>query len=110
MPARAAPSQIQIMYGIAGERRLTEFEVPWLSGFEGSSGSHRQRCACQLQLDVFGEVVDALYQARRGSLGSMEASWSLQCQLLKHLEGIWLGPTTVCGKCADHRSVSPTRR
>lgn len=86
-------TQIQIMYGIAGERRLTEFEVPWLSGFESSRPVRIGNAAhAQLQLDVFGEVMDALYQARRGGLGGMEASWSLQCQLLNHLEGIWMEP------------------
>ena len=63
------PDDLQIMYGVAGERRLTELELPWLAGYEGSrpvrigNGASDQR-----QLDVYGEVVDALYQARRRGL------------------------------------------
>ena len=88
--AAGAPSQIQIMYGLAGERRLTEFEVPWLPGYEGSqpvrigNGAHGQ-----LQLDVFGEVMDALHQARRGGLHPREADWAFQRTLLDHLESLW---------------------
>src|SRR5205814_2065445 len=67
------PEQAQIMYGIAGERRLVEWEVPWLQGFRDSApvrignGAHNQ-----LQLDVYGEVMDALHQARRGGLGQSD--------------------------------------
>ncbi len=64
-----APEQMQIMYGIAGERRLTEFEVPWLRGYEGAAPVRIGNAASdQLQLDVYGEVLDALYQARRMGL------------------------------------------
>ncbi len=67
--AAGAPSQLQIMYGLAGERRLTEYEVPWLPGYERSAPVRIGNAAHgQLQLDVFGEVMDALHQARRGGL------------------------------------------
>src|SRR5262245_2505963 len=85
-----SPSQIQIMYGLRGERRLTEWEVPWLPGYGKSqpvrigNGAHSQR-----QLDIFGEVMDALHQARQGGLGANEAGWALQRQLLAYLEKIW---------------------
>jgi GH15 family glucan-1,4-alpha-glucosidase len=88
-----SPSQMQIMYGIAGERRLTEVELPWLSGYAGSrpvrigNDAHRQ-----LQLDVYGELMDALHQARRGALASDVAGWDLQKEVLKHLETIWAEP------------------
>ena len=60
------PDDLQIMYGVAGERRLTELELPWLAGYEGSSPVRIGNGASgQRQLDVYGEVVDALYQARR---------------------------------------------
>jgi GH15 family glucan-1,4-alpha-glucosidase len=91
--AAGAPAQLQIMYGLAGERRLPEFEIPWLPGYENSSpvrignGAHDQ-----LQLDVYGEVMDAMHQARRGGLVSSEADWAFQCALLKHLESIWQQP------------------
>ncbi len=67
-----SPDDLQIMYGVAGERRLTEFELRWLTGYEGSqpvrvgNGASDQR-----QLDVYGEVVDALYQSRRQGLGGL---------------------------------------
>ncbi len=88
-----SPSQMQIMYGLAGERRLTEWEVPWLPGYESSSpvrignGAH-----AQVQLDVYGELMDALHQARRGGLGPDEAGWALQKALLSHLETVWREP------------------
>jgi GH15 family glucan-1,4-alpha-glucosidase len=88
-----SPNQMQIMYGLAGERRLTEWAVPWLPGYEASSpvrignAAHGQR-----QLDVFGELMDALHQARRGGLPDSSAAWSLQCALLAHLETIWSEP------------------
>jgi GH15 family glucan-1,4-alpha-glucosidase len=88
--AAGTPSQIQIMYGIRGERRLTEWEVPWLPGYEGSQPVRIGNAAhSQLQLDIFGEVMDALHQARQGGLGANEAGWDLQRALLDHLEKIW---------------------
>ena len=88
-----SPNQIQIMYGIAGERRLTEWEAPWLGGYEKSqpvrigNGAHSQ-----LQLDVYGELMDALHQARIGGLPHVAAGWDLQLALLDHLETIWREP------------------
>jgi GH15 family glucan-1,4-alpha-glucosidase len=91
--AAGAPSQLQIMYGLAGERRLTEFEVPWLPGYEGSQPVRVGNAAHgQLQLDVFGEVMDALHQARRGGLESRESDWAFQRAILEHLESIWDRP------------------
>jgi GH15 family glucan-1,4-alpha-glucosidase len=91
--AAGSPRQLQIMYGIRGERRLSEWEVSWLPGYEESvpvrigNAAHRQR-----QLDIFGEVMDALHQARRGGLGGYEAGWNLERELLAHLEKIWRQP------------------
>jgi GH15 family glucan-1,4-alpha-glucosidase len=88
-----SPEQVQIMYGIAGERRLTEWVVPWLPGYEGSvpvrigNAAHGQR-----QLDVFGEVMDALHQARVNGLAASESGWALQIAFLAHLEHIWTEP------------------
>ncbi|HEY5379463.1 MAG TPA: glycoside hydrolase family 15 protein [Pseudolabrys sp.] len=85
-----SPNQIQIMYGIRGERRLTEWQVPWLPGYEKSQPVRIGNAAHnQLQLDIFGEVMDALHQARQGGLGANEAGWDLQRELLAHLEKIW---------------------
>ena len=88
-----SPNQIQIMYGIAGERRLTEWEVSWLAGYEKSQPVRIGNRACdQLQLDVYGELMDALHQARVGGLPDVEAGWGLQLALLDHLEIIWREP------------------
>jgi GH15 family glucan-1,4-alpha-glucosidase len=91
--AAGSPSQIQIMYGIRGERRLTEWQVPWLPGYENSQPVRIGNAAHnQLQLDIFGEVMDALHQARKGGLGGHEAGWAMQREFLKHLEKIWREP------------------
>lgn len=88
-----SPQQLQIMYAVSGERRLTEWEVPWLSGYEASSPVRIGNAAhTQLQLDVYGELMDALYQARRGGLPENERAWAVQCALLSHLEETWTEP------------------
>jgi GH15 family glucan-1,4-alpha-glucosidase len=87
------PAQAQIMYSITGERRLTEWIVDWLPGYEGAkpvrigNGAHGQ-----LQIDVYGEVMDALYQAHRGGLASSADAWALQQAFLEHLSTIWREP------------------
>ncbi|MCK1405056.1 glycoside hydrolase family 15 protein [Bradyrhizobium sp. 76] len=88
-----SPNQLQIMYAVTGERRLTEWEVPWLSGYENSKPVRIGNAAhTQLQLDVYGELMDALYQARRGGLRENKRAWAIQCALLDHLKGIWTEP------------------
>ena len=88
-----SPQQMQIMYGLAGERRLTELEIPWLAGYEGSKPVRiGNAAAVQLQLDVYGEVIDALYQACKGGLSGYDIAWSLQRALLEHLAKIWTRP------------------
>ena len=88
-----APEQMQIMYGVAGERRLDEYELPWLSGYEGSRPVRVGNAASnQLQLDVFGEVGDALYQARRMGMPADPFAWNLMRALIGHLDTIWAGP------------------
>jgi GH15 family glucan-1,4-alpha-glucosidase len=87
------PEQAQIMYGISGERRLVEWTVPWLPGFRGSAPVRIGNSAHnQLQLDVFGEVMDALHQARRGGVGPTDDGWAVQIAFLKHLESAWTEP------------------
>lgn len=91
--AAGSPAQMQIMYGVAGERRLTEIEIGWLPGYEGSRPVRVGNAAhAQLQLDVYGEVMDTLYQAERGALDPYDAAWALQRALLQHLETIWTQP------------------
>jgi GH15 family glucan-1,4-alpha-glucosidase len=88
--AAGKPSQLQIMYGIAGERRLTEWEVPWLPGYDNSSPVRVGNAAhTQVQLDVYGELMDALHHARLGGLAPSESGWKLQLGVLEHLEEVW---------------------
>ena len=88
-----SPKDLQIMYGIAGERRLDEFEVPWLPGYGNSKPVRIGNAAAeQLQLDIYGEVLDALYVARKAGLRSNRSSWSLECAMVGHLESIWREP------------------
>jgi GH15 family glucan-1,4-alpha-glucosidase len=87
------PADLQIMYGVAGERRLTEFELPWLSGYEGSAPVRIGNAASeQLQVDVYGEVMDALYQARVHGIREEQHAWDLQKTLLRYLETAWTQP------------------
>jgi GH15 family glucan-1,4-alpha-glucosidase len=87
------PEQLQIMYGLAGERRLTEIALPWLPGYEGSGPVRIGNAACeQLQHDVYGELMDALHAARRAHIGAPDAAWPFQRLLLKNLERIWREP------------------
>ncbi len=91
--AAGRPDQVQIMYGVAGERRLEEWEVDGLSGYEGSRPVRIGNLAAkQVQLDIYGEVCAALNQARRGKLLSDNFAWPLQCELLTHLEMLWREP------------------
>ncbi len=87
------PSQIQIMYGISGERRLTELELPWLPGYEQSRPVRIGNAAyLQSQLDVYGEILDAAHQARRAGLETDSRSWAIQRKLLHALETTWTNP------------------
>ncbi|MFZ5778743.1 MAG: glycoside hydrolase family 15 protein [Pseudomonadota bacterium] len=87
------PPQAQIMYSITGENRLSEWEVGWLPGYEGArpvrigNGAHDQ-----LQIDVYGEVMDALYQASCGGIPGSEDAWNLMQAFLSHLTTIWREP------------------
>lgn len=87
------PSEANIMYGLAGERRLTEIELDWLAGYEGArpvrigNAAHRQ-----FQLDVFGEVLDALYLARRKGLKPSPHTWAVAQNLVEFVESAWNTP------------------
>jgi GH15 family glucan-1,4-alpha-glucosidase len=85
-----SPGLLQVAYGVAGERRLSEHDAAWLPGYEGSGPVRIGNAAAkQLQIDVYGEVIDALYVARKAGLAPKAASWALECGLLAHLETIW---------------------
>ncbi len=91
--AAGEPDKLQIMYGVAGERRLTEYEVPWLAGHERSAPVRVGNAASdQFQLDVYGEVMDASHQARVAGLHEGHESWELQKVLMDFLEGAWTEP------------------
>ena len=87
------PSDLQIMYGLAGERTLTERELGWLPGYGGSAPVRVGNAAAgQFQLDVYGEVIDALHQGAVSGLDFDENAWQLQRVLLDYLEGAWRDP------------------
>jgi carbohydrate kinase (thermoresistant glucokinase family) len=88
-----SPNQLQIMYGLSGERQLTEWEVPWLPGYQSAAPVRIGNAASvQLQLDVYGELIDAMFQARKDALAPIESSWAQQQTLIEHLEQIWEHP------------------
>ena len=86
-------SQMQIMYGVHGERRLDEQEVPWLPGYENSKPVRIGNAASnQFQLDVYGEVLASMYAAHRAGIETTETEWHLQIELMKFLETKWQDP------------------
>jgi GH15 family glucan-1,4-alpha-glucosidase len=91
--AAGKPEEMQIMYGVAGERHLQERELPWLRGYEGSSPVRIGNLAhSQLQLDVYGELMDVFYTAEKMDLEPNPDAWALQRTLLDFLEGAWKRP------------------
>jgi GH15 family glucan-1,4-alpha-glucosidase len=87
------PEQIHIMYGIGGERRLTELELPWLPGFEASTPVRIGNAAhAQFQLDVFGEVLDAMHQGWKLGVPQDENAWRIDAALVHYLESAWQEP------------------
>ena len=87
------PDTLQILYSVDGSRRLPEAELPWLAGYEGSSPVRTGNAASeQLQLDVWGETLDALFLARQAGLPADEDAWALQVALMNHLESAWDQP------------------
>jgi GH15 family glucan-1,4-alpha-glucosidase len=91
--AAGAPDNMQIMYGIKGERRLLEWEAQWLPGYEGAQPVRLGNAAhAQLQLDVYGELIDAFHQSRMAKLKLDDGAWDLELAVLGHLEEIWDQP------------------
>ncbi|MDB5308676.1 MAG: Trehalase [Gemmataceae bacterium] len=87
------PGSTQIMYGVGGERRLPEWEVSWLPGYDGSKPVRVGNAAHdQLQLDVYGEIFDAMFQARQAGLSPMDDGWRVIARLLAWLEQNWDQP------------------
>ena len=99
-----APDQMQIMYGCAGERRLPELVLDWLPGYEGAQPVRIGNAAVdQFQLDVFGEVMDSLHQARRIGIPPDPASWAVQQALMEFLESRWTEPDEGIWEVRDAR-------
>jgi GH15 family glucan-1,4-alpha-glucosidase len=87
------PEQMQLMYGVEGERRLLEYELGWLPGYAGSAPVRVGNAASeQFQLDVYGELMDALHQSRAHGIPPDEAAWDVQRALLEFLESHWREP------------------
>jgi len=87
------PSRVQIMYGLAGERRLTEIEIEWLPGYEESRPVRIGNAAWdQFQLDVYGETMSCLYTARKMGFGEVEEAWEMLRALIENLERLWQRP------------------
>ncbi len=87
------PADLQIMYSLTGRRRLPEYELPWLEGYEGSRPVRIGNAAAQqFQLDVYGEVLDGLHTARGAGLAADDDAWDLQRVLTEHLENVWRLP------------------
>lgn len=88
-----SPGQMQIMYGVRGERRLEEYQISWLSGYEGSKPVRTGNAASkQLQLDVYGEVIDSIFHAEVAELKTEPAEWRLLIALLEFLQTKWMEP------------------
>jgi GH15 family glucan-1,4-alpha-glucosidase len=86
-------SQMQILYGVSGERRLDEYEVPWLSGYENSKPVRIGNAASgQFQLDVYGEIMASLYHAHRSGIKTEKPAWQMQVKLMEFLESNWDKP------------------
>ena len=87
------PAKMQIMYGAAGERRFAEFELDWLPGYQGAAPVRVGNPANQqFQLDVYGEVMDALHEARRAEIEPDRWVWALQRSLMDFVESHWADP------------------
>ncbi len=88
-----SPAQMQAIYGVRGERRLEEYEIPWLSGYEDSKPVRIGNAASnQFQLDVYGEILAAMWLADRAGIKMEEPDWALMVQLMKFLESNWQNP------------------
>ena len=85
-----SPGNMQIMYGIMGQRRLLEWEASWLCGYEGAKPVRIGNAAhAQVQLDVYGELLDAFHQSRMTKLKLDDSTWALECEVLDHLAEVW---------------------
>ncbi|MDE2579997.1 MAG: glycoside hydrolase family 15 protein [Rhodospirillales bacterium] len=88
-----SPAQMRTLYGVGGERRIPESEIPWLVGYQGARPVRVGNAAGdQLQIDIYGEVVDALFESDRAGLAAPGETWGLMEQIVEHLCGVWEQP------------------
>ncbi|MBR1218318.1 glycoside hydrolase family 15 protein [Bradyrhizobium sp. U87765 SZCCT0131] len=88
-----SPADLQIMYSITGQRRLLEWEAGWLPGYEGSQPVRFGNAAhAQLQLDVYGELLDTFHHARKAEVELDGGTWALECAILDHVAEVWMQP------------------
>jgi GH15 family glucan-1,4-alpha-glucosidase len=88
-----SPAEMQIMYGIMGQRRLLEWEADWLPGYGGALPVRVGNAAhAQLQLDVYGELIDAFHQTRVAKLDLDDGTWAVECAILDHVAAVWRQP------------------
>ncbi|WP_398477533.1 glycoside hydrolase family 15 protein [Tardiphaga sp.] len=88
-----SPSEMQIMYGIMGQRRLLEWEADWLPGYGGALPVRIGNAAhAQLQLDVYGELIDSFHQSRVAKLDLDDGTWAVEGEILEHLASVWSRP------------------
>jgi len=91
--AAGRPEDLQILYGIEGERRLAEWQLTWLPGYQGAAPARVGNAASeQLQLDMYGEVMDMLHVARASGTQPEPHAWDIQLKLMEHLESVWEQP------------------
>ena len=99
-----SPDDMQIMYSITGQHRLLEWEAGWLPGYEGAQPVRFGNAAhAQLQLDVYGELMDTFYQARKAGVELDAETWKVELELLKHLAGVWSMPDNGIWERRDER-------
>ena len=107
--AAGRPAELQAIYGLAGERRLTELELPWLPGYEDSRPVRIGNAAfAQLQIDVYGELMDAMHVGRKFELETHDDAWRVQKVLLAHLASIWDDPDEGIWEVRGRAAISPT--
>ena len=106
-----SPAQMQILYGMHGERRLPEFEIEWLAGYENSRPVRVGNAASnQFQLDVYGEVMSSMYHAQQAGIKIEETDWAMQRALMKFLESHWQEPDEGIWEVRGGRKISPIRK
>lgn len=108
--AAGNPAQLQVLYGVAGERRLPELELDWLPGYEASAPVRVGNAASlQFQLDVYGELMEAVHQAHAHGIAAAGAIWDLQRAIIGFVSAHWDEPDQGIWELRARHSASSTR-